>query len=246
MEYYEETLGFDPRDLLAYLWKRLWMIAAALVIGAVVGLAVTVLFVDTVYTATTRMYVLSRASDSALSSSDYSLSNYIISDYKVLITGQNVTKEVIERLELDMTIGELSPKISVRAIENTRVLQIEVVDTVPQRAVDIANCVREVAGEQMQRIMNVEAVNLVYEAELPQQKSGPSISWNMALAGVISMMAAVGVLIVVYLLDDSLRTEEDVARYLGLSVLGMIPESEEMGKMAPKSLNGAARVGRMR
>lgn len=234
MENHNEEFEIDLIDLLYYLKKKVWIIAAALVIGAVIGLAFTMLFVDTEYTATTRMYVLNRSSETAVSSSDYSISNYMISDYEVLITGQNVTKEVINRLGLDMTTKELSSKISVSAVDSTRVLQITVVDTKAQRAADIANCVREVASQQIKEIVNVEAVNLVYEAEVPQQKSGPSLAKNTILAAVLGMIAAVGVFVVIYILDDTIRTEEDVERYLGLSVLGVIPASEEIERGTAK------------
>ena len=228
----QNELEIDLIDLLYHLKKRLWLIIAACVLGAVLGGLFTVMFMETEYTASTRMYVLNRSSENSISSGDYSVSNFMISDYEVLITGQNVTKKVIEQLQLNMTVKELAEKISVSAIDNTRVLQITVVDNSAQRAADIANCVREVSGKQIKEIMNVEAVNLVFEAEVPQQKSGPSLAKNTVLVAALGMVAAIGVLVVIYILDDTIRTEEDVERYLGLSVLGVIPQSNEMATLA--------------
>lgn len=228
-------IEIDLLDLFYYLKKKVWLIVAACMLFMVLGAAVTTFFMKDEYTARTRMYVLNRSSESGLSSSDYSISNYMVMDYEVLITGENVTREVIDTLNLDMTTGELTDKISVSAIDSTRVLQIVVVDTQPQRAADIANCVREVASKQIKAIMDVDAVNLVYEAEVPAQKSGPSLTKNTAIAAVLGIVAAVGVLVVIYLLDDTIRNEEDVERYLGLGVLGVIPISAELGNMAKSS-----------
>lgn len=231
----QNEIEIDLIDLLYYLKKKLWIIVAAFVLCAALGAVFTTFFMEDEYTAKTRIYVLNRSSETNVSSSDYSISNYMINDYKILITGENVTKAVIEKLDLEDTPSQLAGKISVSAIDNTRVLQITVVDNKPQRAANIANCVREVAAQQLQAIMNVDAVNLIYEAEAPLHKSGPSLTKNTALAAVLGMVAAIGVLVVIYILDDTIRTEEDVERYLGLSVLGVIPISSEMGNLAKKA-----------
>ena len=228
----QNEIEIDLIDLFYYLKKKIWIIVTAFVVCALISMIYTVAFVDAVYTASTRMYVLNRTSDNYVSSSDFSSSNYLISDYEVLITGQNVTKEVIQELGLNMTPSQLAGMISVESIDNTRVLQIRVVDTDPQRAASIANCVREIASVQIKRIMAVDAVNLIYEAEVPQAKSGPNLTKNTCLAAALGLIGSVGVLVVIYLLDDTIRTEEDVERYLGLSVLGVIPISQEMADMS--------------
>lgn len=234
----QNELEIDLLDLLYYLKKKLAIIVAVVTVCAAIGMAFTMFFMEPEYTATTRMYVLNRSSDTSLSSSDYSVSNYMVNDYSVLITGKNVTQKVIRDLGLDMTVKQLTNKISVSSISNTRVLQIQVVDTDPQRAADIANAVRETASAQIKEIMAVDAVNLVYEAEKPTGKSGPSLVKNTVLAAMLGMVAVIGVLVVIYVLDDTIRTEEDVERYLGLSVLGVLPQSSEISNMAKAAETG--------
>lgn len=229
METQNKQYEIDLLDLLLFLKKKIWILVAATVLCAVLGAVYTAVFVDDTYTAATRLYVLNRASDSYISSSDYNVSSFMVNDCEVLLTGRNVTDEVISQLGLDLTTTQLKNMISVSTVGNTRVLQIEVVDTDPQRAADIANCVQQVARDQLKEILNVEAVNLVYEAQVPHQKSGPSMLSNIALAAMLGLILCVGVQVVLYTLDDTVRTEADVERYLGLSVLGVIPESTEIG-----------------
>lgn len=228
MEVQRDEMEIDLLDLFFYLKKKIWIIIAAFCVFAAAGVIFTSFFMKDEYTAKTRMYVLSRSSETGISSSDYSISNYMVKDYEVLITGENVTREVIEQLGLNMTVAELTNKISVSAIDSTRVLQIVVVDNDPQRAADIANCVRAVSSAQIKAIMDVDAVNLVYAAEVPESKSGPSLTKNTALAAIVGVVLAIGILVVIYLLDDTIRTDEDVTRYLELSTLGVIPMSKEL------------------
>ena len=107
-------------------------------------------------------------------------------------------------------------------------LQISITDGDPARAAKIANCVREVASTQLQDIMAVDAVKLVYEADVPESASSPNVMRNTVLVAALGMVAAIGVLAVIFILDDTIRNEEDVERHLGLSTMGVIPMCTEM------------------
>lgn len=231
MERHNEEMEIDLLELFYYLKKRILIIVAVCLVCAVAGFVGTKLFITPEYTTNTRMYVLNRSNENNVVTSDFQIATYVMNDYKALITGQNVTKEVITRLNLGMKPSTLSKRIEVTSPDNTRVLQINITDTDPQLAADIANTVREVASEQILEIMAVDAVKLVYPAETPQDPSGPNTMRNTALAGILGLVIAVGIYVVIFIMDDTIRTEEDVTRYLGLGTLGVIPLSAEMGNM---------------
>lgn len=221
-------------DLFSHLKKRLWIIAAACAVCGLLGFVVSNFLIDPQYTATTRMYVLSRANESTVVYADIQTSTYLSNDYKILVTGQNVTEKVTEQLELNTTPEELASRITVFIPDNTRVVQISVSDKDPETAAAIANAVREVAAAQIKQITDVDAVNLVYEAKVPQSPSYPNVPRCTLLAAILGAVAAIGILSVIFVLDDSLRTEEDVERYLGLSTLSLIPDSMELGNTRNK------------
>ncbi len=231
MQKRNEEIEIDLQELFYYIKKRILVVIAVCLLCAVVGFMGTKLFIPPEYTTHTRIYVLNRSNENNVVSSDFSVSNYMLYDYKVLITGQNVTKEVIGKLGLNMKPETLSKKIQVTSPDNTRILQISITDTNPQLAADIANCVREVASEQIQEIMAVDAVKLVYPAEIPTQPSSPNTMRNAILAGILGLLTVVSIYAVIFVLDDTIRTEEDVTRYLGLGTLGVIPVSLEIKNM---------------
>ncbi len=221
----ENEIEIDLLELLRHLKKKFWVIVAACGVCALAALIASQLFMTPKYTASTRVYVLNRSNENTVVYSDLQLSSQLLNDYKVLITGQNVTREVIKELGLNMSANQLSGKIGVTAPDNTRVLQISVTDTEPQRAADIANAVREVAALQIKQIMDVDSVNIIYEADVPAQPSSPNVKRNVILGAVLGIFGSILILAVVYIRDDTIRTEEDVEQYLGLSTLGVIPNS---------------------
>lgn len=231
MERHNEEMEIDLLELFYYLKKRIIVIIAACLVFAVAGYVGTKLFITPTYTTNTRMYVLNRSNENNVVTSDFQIATYVMNDYKALITGQNVTQEVINRLKLDMKPAALSKMIQVTSPENTRVLQINITHTDPKKAADIANTVREVASAQIKDIMDVDAVKMVYAAEVPAAPSGPSAMRNTAIAGILGLVLAIGVFTVIFIVDDTIRTEEDVTRYLGLSTMGVIPTSIDMGTL---------------
>lgn len=228
MEIQKEELEIDLIDLFYFLKKKIVLIGAVFFLCALFGFTVSKFFMVPEYTASTRMYVLNRSNETSVISSDFTISNYMLNDYKVLITGQNVTKKVIQQLNLSMKPKDLAKIISVSAPDDTRVLQINVTHNNPQIAANIANAVREVAAEQIKAIVEADAVHTVYEAEVPEEKSGPYVARNTVIAAALGFLICVGILVVVFILDDTIRTEEDVERYLGLGTMGVIPISHEL------------------
>ena len=98
----------------------------------------------------------------------------------------------------------------------------------PDLAAQIANCVRVVASAQIEEIMDVDAVKLVYEADVPEKTSSPNVMLNTMIGAVLGVFVSMFTLVVAFMLDDTIRTEEDAERYLGLSTLGVIPAAAEL------------------
>ena len=227
----KEEFELDLVGFFYYLKKKLRIVGIAALVATLLGLLITLFVIPTKYTASTRIYVLNRSDETAVVYSDIQLSSQLLNDYKVLITGRNVTQKVIEDLGLDMSTSKLADMISVTAPDNTRVIQISVVDTDAKRAAEIANAVCATASQQIKSIMLVDAVTQVYEAIEPEQPSSPNFLTNILLFLFLGVFGSIITLFAIFVLDDTIRNEEDVERYLGLSTLGVIPASVELGNL---------------
>lgn len=229
MEHNNDELQIDLLEVFSYLKNKIWIIVVTAIIGGLVGFVYNEFMTTPQYTASTRVYILNRQDEDTIFYADLQSSSQFINDYTVLITGQNVTKTVVNKLGLDESFTKLASRISVTAPEETRILEINVTHEDPQLAADIANAVREEATKQIEKIMDGNAVNLVYEADMPTNPSSPGSSKVALIAAALGLACAAAVLVVIFLVDDTIRTEEDVERHLSLSVLGVIPYSSELG-----------------
>ena len=86
----------------------------------------------------------------------------------------------------------------------------------------------EVASEKIKKVTKVEDVTTLEEAKLPESPSSPNIKRNVLLGAVLGgFLAVVGVL-VREILDDRVRRPEDVEDALGMTLLGIVPDTDKI------------------
>ena len=82
---------------------------------------------------------------------------------------------------------------------------------------------REISGQHIQEVMETEAVNTVEEANIPDKAASPNATKNALIGGALGVFLAILVIILMYMLNDSIKTDDDIEKYLEISVLGTIP-----------------------
>lgn len=222
------SIETDVLYLLRKLWSRkFFIIFIALVVGTVALLG-SVFFLKPKYTSTTRIYVVSRSSDSSLTNQDLQAGSYLVNDYKEVITSNEVLSSVISQENLSLSTSELSNMISVNIPTDTRVISISVTDTDAQEASDIANTIREVAAEKIKSVTKVDDVTTLEAAEVASKPSSPNIKRNAALGALVGGFLAIVGILVAEVLDDRVRRPEDIEETLGMTLLGVVPDVDKM------------------
>lgn len=222
------SIEIDILYLLRKLWsKKFFIIFVGLLVGTIALLG-SVFFIKPKYTSTTRIYVVSRSSDTSLTNQDLQAGSYLVNDYKEVITSSEVLSSVIDQEKLSMSASELSKDIAVTIPTDTRVISISVTDTDAQRACDIANTVREVAAEKIKAVTKVDDVTTLESATKPSHPSSPNVKKNAAIGALAGVFLAVVGILVAEVLDDRVRRPEDIEEVLGMTLLGVVPDIDKM------------------
>lgn len=181
------------------------------------------LFVEPQYESTTKIYVLNKQDSNMLTSSDMQTSTLLAKDYVEMIKSRDVTEEAIRQLNLSMTHEEMLEKLEIGTLTDTRIVVIKVRDSDPNQAAKIAETIESAAVTHIRNVMNVEAVNVAEKANIPKDPVSPVYGRDSILAAFLGAMAAAAVLAVRFLKDDTIRSFEDIEKYLEISTLGAIP-----------------------
>ncbi|MDO4886773.1 MULTISPECIES: Wzz/FepE/Etk N-terminal domain-containing protein [Streptococcus] len=222
------SIEIDVLYLLRKLWsKKFFIVFVGLLVGTIALLG-SVFFIKPKYTSTTRIYVVSRSSDTTLTNQDLQAGSYLVNDYKEVITSSEVLASVIDQEKLSMSAGQLSGEISVNIPTDTRVISISVTDTDAQRACDIANTVREVAAEKIKAVTKVDDVTTLESATKASHPSSPNVKKNAAIGFLAGAFVAIVGILVAEVLDDRVRRPEDIEEVLGLTLLGVVPDADKL------------------
>ncbi|MFV0527236.1 MAG: Wzz/FepE/Etk N-terminal domain-containing protein [Lachnospiraceae bacterium] len=223
----KEEIEIDIGELLLALLSKAWLILISALLIALLTFIVNKWVLTPVYDSATRIYIMSKTQElSVLTASDIQVNTDLTADYQELIRSRTVLEKVIKQENLSLSYQALYSKISVNVPSETRIIEISVSDEEPKVAQSLANAVREVATEQILSVMDIQAVNVVDEAYLPTQPSTPEVRRNTMLAALAGALLSIAFIIIWRIKDDRIYSEDDVEKYLGVSVLGAIPVEE--------------------
>ena len=220
-----EEMEIDLLELLMVMKKHLAAILLAGIVGLVIMFAYTSFLVTPLYSASSMMYVMPDNSNSMNSStlSDMQVGQQLTSDYSSMIKSRSFMEDVIKKLNLTIDYQQLLGKVEVTNPTSSRILQVTVNDPNPQTAADIANEMASVAESKLKEITGMQAIKIYEEAAVPDRPSSPNMKKNCALGLLAGIVLTMAVITILYLLDDTIKTEDDIEKYLGMTTLAVLP-----------------------
>lgn len=211
-------------DLVALFYRLLesWklIVCLALVFAIAAGVY-TFYFVTPMYRATSIIYVLSN--DSIINVSSLQLGSALTSDYIKVFEMWEVHEEVLSNLNLDYSYAQMKSMLSVENTAGTRMLDISVTSPSPAEAAAIANEYAKVASEYIHETMAVDKPSIMSVALEPANPISPNKVRNIAVGFAIGMILAAAFVILRCLMDDKLKTAEDIRNFTGLVTLAVVP-----------------------
>lgn len=222
----EETI--ELRELLEILLKRKLLIVIITLTCTVVGGIYSAFLITPMYKSETTLMVNGAKNMSDIASSldigSINLSQKLVVTYGEIVKSRIVLEQTIKHLKLDMTYEELFKKITAQQVGGTEILKISVEDEDPVEAAKIANKISGVFVKEVMRILKVNNVETIDKAIPMPKPINIKITLNVAISMILGLMLGVFVAFMMEYLDNTIKTENDIEKYLELPVLGLIPD----------------------
>ena len=233
----EEEEVIDLRDLFFALKRKIVLILAVSLIGGCLSGVFTAFFIKPVYTSTSSVLVLSKET-TLTSIADLQLGSQLAKDYQVLIQSTEVMMEALNTVkdkyeeegihkDFDMSPNELRECITIENPSDTRILEISVEHNKPDIARDLVNAVTSVSSAYVGDKMEVVPPKIIEDGKLPITKTSPSMIKNVMIGFLLGLVLCAGTIIVLTIMDDSIKSEEDVEKYLEIPVLAAVPDRKD-------------------
>lgn len=245
----DDEMELDFLEIIQVLLKKWWLIVIGGLVGAIVMMLITTYLITPMYQSRSILYILSK-STSVTSFSDIQIGSAVSEDLEIIATSKPVIdgarKKIKEETGKEFSRAEIQNMLEVSNVEDTRILNIVVTSESPEDACIIANAIAETTSSQMAEIMKSDPPTTVEKAEVEKNPISPSLIKNMFLGAVLAAFLVCAVLIASFMLNDNIKNEEHVRKYLDAPTLATIPyisdkdkEREHQAKKRQKEVKNA-------
>lgn len=222
----DDEIVIDFRELFYEFKRRIWWILLAAVLGTGAAGAYSYYLLTPQYISEAKIYVLSKET-TLTSLADLQMGTQLTQDYKELIGSRPVMQEVINTLNLDITYRQLAEKLKLENPKDTRILYLTVTDPNPYMAKAIVDEIANAASDYIGEIMEMTPPKLIEDGMVATVQTSPNVKKNAAVGGLVMLVLACGVITLSVIMNDTIRSEEDVFKYLELPVLAVVPERKD-------------------
>ncbi len=236
----EKTKELNIQELLFAVLHRIWLVILAAVIGGVGMFVVTKQFMTPMYASSITMYVNNSSKlhgedlVTAITSSDLATSERLVATYVSILKSNTVMEKVSENVY--QTTGErvsaaaIKAAMSAASVNETEVFTVRINYHDPQMAATLANAIATVAPDEIASIVEGSSTKVIDYAKVPTGPYAPNARKNAFLGIVVGAVLAVGLIVVIELLDVRVRGEEDLAHISNAPILGVIPSFDVEGE----------------
>lgn len=227
----EENEVIDLTEILSVVRQHLLELIFVTLAAALVGFMASKFLMTPKYDSSALMIVNTRQDVNANVTSDQiNSATKLVSTYSIIIKSDTVLQQVIDNLGLNLTYAQLNKRVTVAAVDDTQVMKITVQSDSPEWARQVCEQIITVAPDVIKEAVEAGSVKVISNPSLATEPVSPNIMKNTMLAAAVGFVLVIGIIVLQVLLDNKINTEEDVTKYLDMTVLGVIPQYDQGGK----------------
>lgn len=225
----ENNEYMDMKKILNIISSKKIFIALIILLSLVMGYFYSYYYKKTQYNSSVTVLLTGDEAqgEKQVTQTDLNLNSGLISTYGSIAKSANVLSKVIENLGLDISVQNLQKNLTVAEIKNTQFLKITVENSNPETAMKIANEISTVFVEQIKTIYNIQNINIIDTAEISNTPCNINHIKDMAIALMAGIFASGVLILILYILDDTIKSEKDIPVNLKLETIGTIPNTNK-------------------
>ncbi len=221
----ERNENIEIKRISDILKRKKIIIVFLLIIFTTVGYIYSYKYIVPEYKSTeTLLLIPNKVNESeTITNSDLTMNSGLISTYSNIAKNTKVLKKVIKNLELNMTEEQLLDKMEINIVKDTHIIKISVSDKDPRLARNITKELSKVFLKEIKDIYNLNNIGIVDEAQLPNNPYNINHIKDTAIFLALGIMISFGYILTIYILDNTIKKEDDIEKYIKIKALGNIP-----------------------
>lgn len=231
----------DLKELIEMFLEKKFLIIFVVVLFAILGAVYTTELITPMYQSSTSLVLVQTGSErnqadnsESITTTDLTLNSKLIDAYKVIANSKTVTNSVIKNLKLDMETEELQQAVSVSSNSEAELI-ITVKSTEATEACKIANELAKVFKDKVTEIYKVENLYVLDVAEVQDEPFNINLIKNIVIFAFVGGVLVAGYILLINMLDTTVKTDSDIEKALGVPVLASIVLTGDGNKKKSKN-----------
>lgn len=217
----------ELREYLEIIKKRWLLLVIITVVTVSAGAAYSYLILKPSYSADISVIIGRPKSpdlqQNSITYSDILMYQQEVKTYSEFAKSRTLSEDIIQKLKLNMSPETVQGMITVAPKADTEFLTITVNSNSAVQAMEIANQAAKSLSDIAITVKKEDAVQLLDQAQLPTSPSSPRPIFNITIAFFLGVMLSIGVAFLLEYLDNTVKTNQDVEKLLGIPIIGTIP-----------------------
>ncbi|MDR3644863.1 MAG: Wzz/FepE/Etk N-terminal domain-containing protein [Clostridia bacterium] len=220
--------GISLREVLFILKKHLRLILLATILCGVLGFVFAKCLIAPKYQADATLIVNPGQStqNATITYDQVTAAKQLVGTYSIILTSDTVLDQVISDLSLNMDAKQLANSISVDGLDGTEVIKVSVKNKDPQTATKIVDDIIKVAPDIIIKTVKAGSVEIISPGKADSKPVSPKVLQDTVIAVLAGLVLSVVAAFIIEMTDNTFSSDEDIQKYLGLTVIGVIPNYE--------------------
>ncbi len=255
-----KEIEIDLLELAGVLLSRISVIITFSLLFGFLALCFASFYLPEKYSSYTTMYVKNVNEEARIEQtvtlSELNASKSLLSTYIAVLQSDAVMDQIGERLLKLYTVDEISlvfpvdekgvvstnaikNSLSMASVEDTEVLKITSKTTSPEVSADVCRIIAEIAPDFLIRVVGAGSVEVIDPAKVNYKRVEPNIKKMTVLGCLLGLIASAGVIILLYLLDNSVKSTDELKKRFDKAIIGEVYNfSQEKGEKQKKTKDG--------
>ncbi len=228
----DKEIEISILEIIQMLWRKAWIIVLCIIVLGGIAFGVSKYMMVPTYSSSITLYVNNNMDSigTQVNINDINASQKLVATSIEILKSDMVLDKVIGKLGLNCTNDSLRGMISATSLNGTEVLKVTVISEEPQKSVEIANMIAEIAPAEIIRVITAGGVQLIDTAVINGNPVSPNVTKVTSLGILLGIMISSLGVIIIELLDSSIKSEKDLRNKYQIPVLGVIPDIIEVIK----------------
>ncbi|MCB2306049.1 capsular biosynthesis protein [Clostridium estertheticum] len=222
-----EEINNSIEDYLTIIKERLLLIGTITLATVIIAGILSFFVIKPTYESSTSIIVgkpQATTNQSAQLNSDITMYQNLLITYSEIAKSDLVAQGALDELKGNLTIDQIKAGVTVTPKTGTQILMITAKGKDPQEVLKIVNAISTSFVESTKKVYPTGGdIQVMDKAVIPLKPISPNKKLNLAIGLFLGLMLSLGVVFLLEYMDNTIKTESDVEKYLGLPVLGVIP-----------------------